>query len=75
MGKLQEKILKFFFASLKSMKTGIGSGVGSGSMSQRYESGDEHQHVTNTQHCLYYKHQAGYAYFMVKQGKSIPMAL
>ncbi len=40
-----------FFASLKSMKKGVGSGVGSGSNSQRYGSGDPdpdpHQNVTD----------------------------
>jgi hypothetical protein len=54
-GKLKEKnILKkmFFFASLKSIKKGVGSGVGTGSISQRYGSGDPdaHQNVTDPQH-------------------------
>ncbi len=48
----------FFFAFLKSLKKGIGSGVGfesgSGSMSQRYGSGDPHPdphpNVTDPQH-------------------------
>ncbi len=41
---------KFFFASLKSLK----KGVGSGSISQRYGSGDPdpHQTVTDPQHWL-----------------------
>ncbi len=42
-----------FFASLISMKKGVGSGVGSGSISQRYRSADLnlHQNVTEPQHC------------------------
>jgi hypothetical protein len=48
-GKLYER-KKNFFASLKSMK----KGVGSGSISQRYGSGDPdpdaHQNVTDPQH-------------------------
>ncbi len=56
----KEKNIKniFFFASLKSRKKGVGSVVGSGSISQRHGSGDPdtdpdpHQHVTDTQHCL-----------------------
>jgi hypothetical protein len=45
-----KKILNFFFfASLKSMKNGVGSG--SGSISKRYRSGDPdpdpHQNVTD----------------------------
>ncbi len=41
-----------FFASLKK---GVGSGVGSGSISQRYVSGDPdpHQNVTGPQHCFF----------------------
>jgi hypothetical protein len=35
-----KKIWKFFFATLKSMKKGVASGVGSGSISQRYGSWD-----------------------------------
>ncbi len=46
---------KYFFASLKSMKKEVGSGIGSGSISQRYGSGDPdpdpHQNVTDPQHC------------------------
>jgi hypothetical protein len=42
----------FFFAALKSMKTGVGSrvevGVGSGSISQRYGSGDKMSRIPNT---------------------------
>jgi hypothetical protein len=45
-------------ASLKSLKKGVGSGVGSGSISQRYESVNPriripipHQNVTDPQHC------------------------
>jgi hypothetical protein len=36
------------------MKKGVGFGVGSGSISQRYGSGDPdpHQNVTDPQHCL-----------------------
>jgi hypothetical protein len=30
-----------------------GSGVGSGSISQRYGSGDPHQNVTNPSHCFF----------------------
>jgi hypothetical protein len=42
--------MEFFFASLKSLKKGVGS------ISQRYGSGhpdpDPHQNVTDPQHCL-----------------------
>jgi hypothetical protein len=45
---------KLFFASLKSLKKGVGYGVGAGSgfIIQRYGSGDPnpHQHVTDPQH-------------------------
>jgi hypothetical protein len=43
---------KFLFASLKTMKKGVGSGAGSGFISQRYGSGDPdpHQNVTDLQH-------------------------
>jgi hypothetical protein len=38
------------------MKKGVGYGAGSGSISQRYGSGDPdldpHQYVTNPQHCI-----------------------
>jgi hypothetical protein len=36
------------------MKKGVGSGVGSGSISERYGSGDPdpHQNVTDPQHCF-----------------------
>jgi hypothetical protein len=38
----------FLFASLKSMKKEVGSGVGSGSISQRYDPDrDPHQNVTD----------------------------
>jgi|LakMenE01Jun11ns_1017448.scaffolds.fasta_scaffold8876058_1 hypothetical protein len=49
-----KKCEKYFLASLKSMKKEVGSGVGSGSISQRYGSGDPdpHQNVTDPQHCL-----------------------
>ncbi len=46
------------FASLKSLKKGVGSGVGSGSgsgsMSKRYGSRDldPHQYVTDPQYCI-----------------------
>jgi hypothetical protein len=44
----------YFLASLKLMKKEVGSGFGSGSISQRYESGepdpDPHQNVTGPQH-------------------------
>jgi hypothetical protein len=42
-----------FLHPLKSLKKGVGSGVGSGSISQRYESGDPdpHQNVPDPQHC------------------------
>ncbi len=45
---------KYFFASLKSMRKGVETGVGSGSIRQRYRSGDPdpHQNVTDPQHCL-----------------------
>ncbi len=46
---------KIFFASLKSPKTGAGSGVGSGagSINQRYGSADPdpYQNVMDPQHC------------------------
>jgi hypothetical protein len=58
-GKLKEKNMKkIFFASLKSLKKGVGSGVGSesgaGSISQRHEFADPHPHqnVTDPQHYL-----------------------
>jgi hypothetical protein len=45
-----------FFASLKSLKKGVGSGVrsGLGSISQRYGSVnlDPHKNVMNPQHCF-----------------------
>jgi hypothetical protein len=50
---------KYFFASLKSVKKVVGSGVrsGSGSISQRHGSGDPdpdtHQNVTYPQHWYY----------------------
>jgi hypothetical protein len=46
-GKFQEKSMKFFFASLKSLR----KGVGSGSVGQRYGSADPdpHQNVTDPQ--------------------------
>ncbi len=49
--KNMKKII--FFASLISLKKGVGSGVGSGSISQRYRSADPdlHQNVTDPQHC------------------------
>jgi hypothetical protein len=61
-GKLWEKRwkkLNLFFASLKSMKKRVRSGVGSGartgswSISERLGSGDpdSHQNVTDPQHC------------------------
>jgi|LakMenEpi03Aug12_release.lakeMendotaPanAssembly.Ray.scaffolds.fasta_scaffold439282_1 hypothetical protein len=47
---------KYFFASLKLIKKGVGPGVGSGSrsISQRYGSGDldPHQNVIDPQHCI-----------------------
>jgi hypothetical protein len=48
----KKKYEEFFFVSLKSMKKGVGSGVGSGSVSQRYGSGDPnpHQNVTDLQY-------------------------
>jgi hypothetical protein len=47
--KYEQKKYIFSLASLKSMKKGVGSGVGSGSISQRYGSGDPdpHQNVTD----------------------------
>jgi hypothetical protein len=55
-GTLKEKNMRkkyFFFASLKSLKKGVGSRDGSGSISQRYGSADldPHQNVTDPQHC------------------------
>jgi hypothetical protein len=40
---------KYFFASFKSLKKAVGSGVGSGSISLRYgsEDPDPHQNVTD----------------------------
>ncbi len=51
---------KYFFASLLSLKKGVGSGVGSrsgaGFVSQRYGSADPdqdpHQNVLDPQHCI-----------------------
>jgi hypothetical protein len=42
------------FASLNSLKKGVGSGAGSRSTSQRYGSGypEPHQNVTDPQHCF-----------------------
>jgi hypothetical protein len=63
--KIWNKIF-FFFASLKSMKKGVGSGVGSvaGSESiiQRYGSGDPdpHQIVMDPQH--FFKHWESYSF-------------
>jgi hypothetical protein len=48
MKKYEEKKI-FFFASLKSMKKEVGSGIVSGSISQRYGSGDPDP---DPQHCL-----------------------
>ncbi len=50
MGKLKEKNMKkiIFFASLKSLKKGVGSGVEYGSGSQNP---NPHQNVTDPQHC------------------------
>jgi hypothetical protein len=44
----------FFFASLMSKKKGVGFGVGSGSISQRYGSGepDAYENVMDPQHCV-----------------------
>ncbi len=53
----KKKIEKnYFFASIKSLKKGVGSGVGSGSISQRYGSADPdpHQNVTDPQHWKIY---------------------
>ncbi len=55
---MKKNVGKFFFPSLKSMKKGVGSWVGSGSIIQRYGSGDldpdpdPHQNVTDPQHWL-----------------------
>ncbi len=51
----KKKLWIFYFSifvSFKSLKKGVGSGVGSGSISQRYGSGypDPHQNVTDPQH-------------------------
>jgi hypothetical protein len=58
-GKLKEKNMKkekFFFVSLKSPKKGVGPGVGTGSIYQRYGSADPdpHQNVIlmDFQHCF-----------------------
>jgi hypothetical protein len=51
---------RIFFTSLKSLKKGVGSGVGSGYISLRYGSGDPdqdpHQNVTDPQHCFCHLH-------------------
>ncbi len=58
MDKLSEKNMKSFFTTLKSLKKGVRSGVGSGfgSISQGYGSKDPdphpHQNVTDPQHCV-----------------------
>jgi hypothetical protein len=43
---------KIWFSSLKLLKKEVGSGVGSGSISQRYGDPDTHQNVTDPQHFL-----------------------
>ncbi len=52
---MRKNVKKIVFASLTSMKKGVGSGTGSGTISQRYGSGDPdqdpHQNVTDPQHC------------------------
>ncbi len=50
----------FFFAFLNSLKKGVGSRVGSGSISQRYGSvdPDPHQIVTDPQHWLWIRIQS-----------------
>jgi|688.fasta_scaffold553334_1 hypothetical protein len=63
--KNEEK--KYFLKSLKSLKKGVGSGVGSesGSITQRYRSGDpdpdsdrdSHQNVTDLQHWFLLVHK------------------
>jgi hypothetical protein len=56
-GKLKEKNMNFVFLLLSNpLKKVVGSGVGSGSISQRYGYGDPdpHQNVTDPQHCLIY---------------------
>jgi hypothetical protein len=50
----KKKNMKFFFAFFKSLKQAAGSGIGSGSKSQRYGSPDPHQNVTDTQHWSYF---------------------
>ncbi len=49
--KKKNKEKKYLFASLKSIKKGVESGVGSGSINQNYGSGDPdpnpHQNVTD----------------------------
>jgi hypothetical protein len=47
-------ILAIRIRTRTSLEKGVGSGVGAGSISQRYESGDldPHQNVTDPQHCL-----------------------
>jgi hypothetical protein len=53
----EKKYLKLhFFASLKSLKKGVRSGVGSGSISQKYRSADPdmHQNVMDPQQRLKY---------------------
>jgi hypothetical protein len=64
----KKKICKksIFFASLKSLKKGVGSGIGSGSISQRYGSADPdpHQYVTDPQHCTLRFCSIGIVYFL-----------
>jgi hypothetical protein len=52
----KKKYEHLFITSLKSLKKVVGSGAGSGSISQRYRSGvpdpDPHQNVTDTQHWI-----------------------
>jgi hypothetical protein len=52
--KKYEKMI-IFFVSLKSLTKGVRSGVGSGSISQRYGTADPdpHQNVTDPQHTGY----------------------
>jgi hypothetical protein len=41
---VSKKLKKHFFTSLKSIKEGVGSGAGSGFISQKYKTGDPDPH-------------------------------
>jgi hypothetical protein len=58
---------KNYFASLKALKKGVGSGIGSGSSSQMYGSADPdpHQNVMDPQHCFFCMITDGFQNFLL----------